>query len=202
MICTLCKKKLLKTLFNNDRTTRTGKRSQCRECVSLHRKPSARKYRQKNKEKLLEYNKGYRKKNSDRVRTNAKEYEKRTRTHRLEKRKENREKRKFDPLVKLEYCVRNRVHWFIYKSKGKRVGSAIRDLGCSVEELKFHLESKFAEGMTWANHGHGAGKWTIDHIMPLSKFNLMDRQHFLLAVNYLNLQPMWYEDNIRKSNKI
>lgn len=76
------------------------------------------------------------------------------------------------------------------------VGSPIKDLGCSILELKIWIESKFEPGMTWENHG----MWHLDHIRPLSKFNLMDREEFLKACNYTNLQPLWAKDNIRKSN--
>jgi hypothetical protein len=44
--------------------------------------------------------------------------------------------------------------------------------------------------------------WHIDHIKPLSKFNLQDRNEFLKANHYTNLQPLWAEENISKGNKI
>jgi hypothetical protein len=81
--------------------------------------------------------------------------------------------------------------------RGTKTGSAVSDLGCSIEELKKYIETKFLEGMTWENYG----KWHIDHIIPLSKFNLSDREELLKAVNYTNLQPLWAEDNMKKSNK-
>jgi len=82
----------------------------------------------------------------------------------------------------------------------QKAGSAVRDLGCTVYELKQHLESKFQEGMTWENHGlYG---WHIDHIMPLASFDLTDREQFLKACHYTNLQPLWAKDNLQKSGKI
>lgn len=78
-------------------------------------------------------------------------------------------------------------------------GSAIRDLGCTIPELKSYLEGKFIKGMSWSNHGlHG---WHIDHIKPLSSFDFNDRNQFLEACNYKNLQPLWAKDNLQKSNK-
>jgi hypothetical protein len=83
----------------------------------------------------------------------------------------------------------------------QKAGSAVDDLGCTVEGLREHLESKFKPGMTWENWGLGEGKWHIDHIVPLSAFDLSDRQHLLLACNYLNLQPLWQKENLSKGNR-
>jgi hypothetical protein len=76
-------------------------------------------------------------------------------------------------------------------------GSAVNDLGCSIEDLKTHLESKFKDGMTWENYG----QWHIDHVRPLSSFNLAVKQEFKSACHYSNLQPLWAKDNLIKSNK-
>ena len=81
-------------------------------------------------------------------------------------------------------------------------GSAVRDLGCIIPELKKYLEDKFQTGMTWANWGNGIGKWNIDHIIPLSKLDLDDLVEFLQAVHYTNLQPMWWIDNMAKGDKL
>jgi len=76
-------------------------------------------------------------------------------------------------------------------------GSAVRDLGCSISGLKLHLESKFQPDMTWDNYG----EWHIDHIKPLSKFDLTDRDQLLEACHYTNLQPLWAEENLKKGNR-
>lgn len=79
-------------------------------------------------------------------------------------------------------------------------GSPVRDLGCSLEELKTHLEQQFQLGMTWENWSRTG--WHIDHIQPLSSFDLTDREQFLKAAHYTNLQPLWAKDNLVKHNKI
>jgi hypothetical protein len=83
-----------------------------------------------------------------------------------------------------------------------RSGSAVRDLGCSIADLKAHLERQFAPGMSWDNWGAGPGTWQIDHIYPLAKTDLTDRPQLLAACNWQNLQPLWYEDNMRKGDTV
>lgn len=79
-----------------------------------------------------------------------------------------------------------------------KIGSAIKDLGCSITELKSYLESKFLFGMSWDNYGlYG---WHIDHIKPLSAFDLSDRKQMLEACHYTNLQPLWAKDNLSKND--
>ena len=52
--------------------------------------------------------------------------------------------------------------------------------------------------MSWENHSQTG--WHIDHIKPLSRFDLSDREQFLEACHYSNLQPLWAEDNLSKSD--
>lgn len=85
--------------------------------------------------------------------------------------------------------------------KGKfRTNSAVRDLGCSIEKLKLWLEMHWQDGMTWDNYGFYG--WHIDHIIPLSKFDLKNKEDCLKACHFSNLQPLWAEENLKKSNKI
>lgn len=115
-------------------------------------------------------------------------------------RTKNKLRRKTDPDFAIKTQLTNRLGDAI--RNGQKAGSGLRDLGCSVAELRIHLEAKFRPGMTWENRGHGFGKWNIDHIIPLAAFNLTNRQHVLLVCNYLNLQPLWHEENMSKGDKL
>jgi hypothetical protein len=81
----------------------------------------------------------------------------------------------------------------------QKSGSAVRDLGCTIAELKSYLESKFLPGMSWDNWSLEG--WHIDHIEPLSKFDLSDPIEFKKACHFANLQPLWAKDNLSKGSK-
>ena len=98
---------------------------------------------------------------------------------------------------KLSDILRSRLRHAI--KNNQKSGSAVKDLGCSIDDLKKYLESKFQPGMSWDNHGFRG--WHIDHIRPLSNFDLSVREQFLIACHYTNLQPMWWRQNIVKGNK-
>jgi hypothetical protein len=70
----------------------------------------------------------------------------------------------------------------------------IEYLGCSGEYFLEYLQKKMTEGMTF-NNIH------IDHIKPVSRFNLQNEDEFLDCCHYTNLQPLLSEDNLIKSNK-
>lgn len=102
-----------------------------------------------------------------------------------------------NPEFRLACNLRKRLTLAL--KRGSKIGSAIKDLGCTIEELKKHLESLFQPGMTWDNYTYKG--WHIDHIRPLSSFNLNNPEEFKKANHFSNLQPMWAKDNIKKKNK-
>ena len=99
-----------------------------------------------------------------------------------------------DPVYKLNLYLRKRLNTAL-KLNSKR-GSAVRLLGCSVADLKAKLESMWTVGMTWDNYG----EWHIDHIKPLSAFDLLDPLQLPEACHFTNLQPLWKTDNLRKGS--
>ena len=97
---------------------------------------------------------------------------------------------KFELMTLLKRNLRSRLNKAV-KGNYKNT-SAVKDLGCSVEELKIHLESKFRLGMTWNNYG----LWQIDHIVPLAL--VKNELELKKACHYSNLQPLWASDNLNK----
>jgi transposase len=93
---------------------------------------------------------------------------------------------------RLMHNLRSRAHAAI-KCKGNS-----KLVGCTGAELCHHIESLFLEGMTWENYGLKG--WHIDHIKPLSSFDLRDPDQIKACFHWTNLQPLWAIDNLRKDN--
>jgi len=105
-----------------------------------------------------------------------------------------------DPQYRLSISLRGRLRDAI-RGEAKS-GSAVRDLGCSVADLRAHIEGQWCGGMTWETWGIGSGKWQIDHIFPLAKADLADRVQFLAVCNWRNLRPLWHDDHAPKGDTI
>ena len=74
-------------------------------------------------------------------------------------------------------------------------------LGCSIPNFKIYIESKFEVGMRWENWGRGEGKWHLDHIMPVSIFDLSKSSHQKRCFHFSNYQPLWEPENFKKGCK-
>ena len=70
-------------------------------------------------------------------------------------------------------------------------------IGCSIKEFRDHIRVQFAPGMYWGNYG----EWELDHIKPVSDFDLTDDAQLKQCYNYINLRPMWSTKNRVKHNR-
>jgi hypothetical protein len=173
------------------------KQGQCRICHNAQNTV----YQNDHKQELSEYLKQYYIDNKKQIQIQHQEYRDSNNFDKAGYEKEYKKTRQKEDLnYKLVCNLRNRLYCALKKNQKK--GSAVKDLGCSVEFLKKYIESKFLPGMTWNNWGKGPDKWNIDHVIPLSSFDLTDREQLLKAVHYTNLQPLWEPDNLQKSSKI
>lgn len=178
-ICIKCQQDLPYSSFHKQSNSPDKYAYACKKCKSNYRKE----HYQKNKFKQLEINKLWAKNNAEKNRQ--------TRTKRAKRRYNE------DPQHRLMHNVRKRISQGI--RRGQKAGSAINDMGCTVIELMQHLETMFKPGMTWENYGK---HWEVDHIIPLSTFDLTNREQFLKACNFINLQPLEANLNKEKSNKL
>jgi hypothetical protein len=187
--CSKCKIEKDFCEFRKATKEKSGYQSECKLCAKLrydlnrekilHKKKI---YTLKNKEKKSEYDKKYRLKNKDKKNEYIRNYRKNRRLN--------------DSTFRVIESVRSRIKNFL-KSKNIQIyNNTFKIVGCSPKQLKEFLETKFVGGMTWDNYG----KWHIDHIIPLS--SAVNNDDVYNLCHYTNLQPLWSEDNIKKSNKI
>ncbi len=181
------------------------------------------KWREANPERAREFQKSWQQRNQDHVRQKRKEYydnnkelyadhgiKRRERNpgsdkKYYERRKENRpgeiaryarHRLATDLNFKIKVYLRNRVRAAMLA--GSKAGSAVEDLGCTIDQFKAHIASRFADGMSWENYG----EWHLDHVVPLARFDLTIRDEFLKAAHYTNYQPLWALENLRKGAKL
>ena len=164
--------------FGLEKKVIDGRQAACREC---HKK-QGREYCQRPEVKAR-----------DKERYQRPEVKARTRE------REN-ERRATDLNFRIAKNLRRRMNQAI--KGGDKVGSAVDDLCCSIEEFKAKVARFFKPGMSWDdNWGNGPGKWHLDHIIPLSAFDLTNREQFLSAAHYSNYQPLWSEENLSKGSR-
>ena len=103
--------------------------------------------------------------------------------------------RKRLPLNRIKMSMRTRVSSYCKKIQVDKNFKTMDALGCTSQEFKQHLESKFTDGMSWENYP----KWHVDHIKPISLATT--EQEAIELSHYTNLQPLWAADNLSKGNK-
>jgi hypothetical protein len=102
-----------------------------------------------------------------------------------------------DPLDKFKRIVRGRIHNALHKGNGKSMNT-IKYLGLSSKEYLewiMHNDNDY----TLENRGK---VWHIDHVIPLSRFDLDDEQEQLVAFNWRNTMPLQAKENLSKNNRI
>lgn len=107
-------------------------------------------------------------------------------------------RRRETPEVRIKQNLSRRIRSALKSTGTTKHLSAIELIGCSIPELKSHLESQFSQGMTWDNYG----EWHIDHEHPCAMFSMENEEQQKLCFNFRNLRPMWAKGNQSKSDFI
>lgn len=105
--------------------------------------------------------------------------------------------RAHDPQFILREALSRRIRQKLLTCGVEKSDPSSELLGCSLQNARVHLEKLFVDGMSWSNHG----EWHIDHIRPLKTFDLTLDSERKLAFNYMNIQPLWAMDNLKKGAK-
>lgn len=168
-ICCCCLKEKEKSEFGNQSG---GLANDCTECVNASGKMRYKNMTPEEKKIYLNNIKQWVKDNKEKV----KAYEKTPRARIIRS-----FRRRIKEVLKNALTNPNPELW--RKSK--------EHLGCSEDELLKHLESLFKPGMTWDNYG----EWHLDHVYPISSFDLTNEEEVKKINHYTNLQPLWAKDN-------
>jgi hypothetical protein len=207
--CASCS--ILKSLleYGGNKSRPDGKNIYCKLCVGLatekkRREPEylsrKRAEYQRNKSRYQTSMLEYRKKNKDFIKTLNKSY------YSVPENKERiNQQRRHRYLSNINFRLialfRSRFAIVPHQMKADKFGSSLKYLGCSIGDLRQHLEKQFVLGMSWENHGKGPGKWNIDHIKPCAAFDLSRENELSQCFHYTNLQPLWSEENLSKGDK-
>jgi hypothetical protein len=194
--CPKCNTIKPKEHFYKSKNRYDGLKIYCIEC----QKKSYKKYYLENRNSIIIRTNKYSKSDPIKTRERIRKYRARTK----EKwKKWNREymskKKKLDISFKIRCILSSRITNAL-KGKGKSQ-STKRLLGCSLEEFKKYIESKFEDNMTWNNYG----EWELDHIRPCASFDLINPEEQSKCFHFTNIQPLWETTDIsirNGSNKI
>lgn len=203
--------------FYKDKDCEMKAKSACKKCYKNRMKQ----YRLNNKQKIAKHDKKYYQNHKEKIKIRNKIYKEnnkekikqyyqvnREKILKLTKfyQKNNREVRrkwennkcKIDLNYRLSKNLRRRLSLAL-EGKDKSV-SITKLVGCSIEKLKQHIKSLWKPGMSWKNWGHRG--WHLDHIKPCCQFDLSKSEEQRKCFHYINLQPLWAEENLSKGGKL
>lgn len=156
-----------------DRKGKDTLRSECKGCRS--KKESE---RNKNNANRPLYCKNWRERNKEYI----KDYE----------RSRVSEQRKTNQQYKIKSNICSSLRHFL---KGER--KTLHSIGCSFEQLKIWITYNFDSTMTWEQMS-----WQVDHVIPLSFFDLTNTYEYKIACHWTNIRPLSRTKNQLKCDKI
>jgi hypothetical protein len=199
--CKKCHNNKTKQYNLKNRELVKEQRRQCR----LKDKEKRKQWKFKHKDEIKEKDRQYRLKNKDKIKEkkkqryqNNKNNKEKTALQHQRRNEHRKQKRKIDINYKLQENLRHRI-WCALK-KNTKSKHTMELIGCSIDDLKLHLERQFAPKMSWENYGKNG--WHVDHIIPCCCYNLTDSVEQQQCFHFTNLQPLWQKDNLEKYNKI
>ena len=164
-------------IYNNLESTKE-RQNEWKKLNRNHLGEYIKEYRNNNVDKISDINKRYYIKNKNKVLYKGKVYK--------------NSKYNSDVLFRLKCLIRSSIKYSFKNSGYLKESKTENILGCSFEEFKLYIESKFEDWMTWDNQGLYNGElnygWDIDHITPLSIANT--EEEIIELNHYTNLQPL------------
>ena len=217
--CKVCKKEEVKVYRENNLEKVKERVNNYRKSNIEKSHEDNKKWRENNKEYKKIKDKEYATLNSDKIKSNrrnryvknketelatAKIWRENNKEYKKQKDKEysslNKDKRnnrhnermKTDNVYNLSHITRGLIQKSIRSGGYTKMSKTYEILGCSFEDFKLYLESKFEHWMSWENRGLYNGElnygWDIDHIIPIS--SAKSEEEIIKLNHYTNLQPL------------
>ena len=171
--------------------------------MSDARREYNKKYYEANKARILAKNAEYRVAHVESIGSQRRLYRARMRDHIAKKNREYlptkkqkiKERRLVDENFRLAEVIRSKVHKML-----RGTPTSYRDLlGMDFDAFKDWMAFQFDGDMSWDNYGT---VWHIDHVLPMSRFDLTDPTNRAICFAWTNLQPLRVSENRQKSNTI
>ena len=89
---------------------------------------------------------------------------------------------------------RKSLRRLLMQSTLQKTKKTVEYLGCSPEQFITHIQSKMTAEMNFDNIH-------LDHIKPVSRFNLDNEEEFKMCCHFTNFQPLLAKDNLTKKNR-
>jgi len=195
MICSKCKIDKNLEFFGKRVNTKHGYSKVCKSCINEYNV-----FIYKNSPTRKEYAKAYNKKNyntEDRKKVNSEYYIQNKTKINTQKGIRDKKRRLVDNMFRLSGNIRKLIRVSLKNNNFIKRQRTNLILGCSYEEFKIYLESKFESWMSWDNWGLYNGElnygWDIDHIIPSS--SATTEEEILKLNHFTNLQPLCSKTN-------
>jgi len=198
LTCNNCKQELSVNLFGKNKAKKNGYKGTCKPCVCKRQKELRRKQKEEDPEKFHErWYSGYLKVREKKL-TDIKERLSKP-ENRLKKNEYIRNYKAKRRLVDKSFVLYENLRKRIWGSIKNKKNTSLEILGCDIKLYFDWINFTMSDDMSWENYGI---KWNIDHIKPISSFNLEDESQVKLAFNWKNTWAMYSSENFKKKNNI
>ena len=118
-------------------------------------------------------------------------------SHRFQRSRGKARRLKNNPAFRVKTRISSRIRDVLRRNGLAKKNSTLKYLGCTLLQLREHLEKQFDSRMSWENYGPRG--WHVDHIIPMAAFDVSKPDHVALCSHFHNLRPLWWDENEAKA---
>ena len=184
--------------FSKNKSKKDGHNNMCKYCFSEYSKKYQQtqqriEYLKSDKRKELQRESAKRFHNTEKRKLYLIEYNEKNKERQREwKRNYTLNRRHNDDLFRFKTTLRSNILCAFKKSNNKKLSKTAEILGCSLDEFKNYIETKFELWMNWSNFGMKKDElnrsWELDHIIPL--VTAKTEEEVIKLNHYTNFQPL------------